>query len=166
VYATGLYFANVTVHVLAALLWLGGMFFLGVVGAPVLRKVEPPALRAELFRLLGERFRVVGWGAIAVLVLTGLLNLHYRGLLGSALLETPFWASAYGRALAWKLSAVAAMIAVSALHDFVLGPAAGRARPGSPEAVSLRVGAAWLARVNALFGVIVVIAAVRLARGG
>ena len=104
--------------------------------------------------------------AIAVLVLTGLLNLHYRGLLGAALLEGPFWASGYGHALAWKLWSVAAMIVVSALHDFVWGPAAGRARPGSPEAVSLRVRAAWLARVNALLGVVVVIAAVRLARGG
>ena len=165
-YPAGLYYANVTVHVLAALLWLGGMFFLGVVGAPVLRKVEPPALRAELFRLLGERFRAVGWGAIAVLILTGLLNLHYRGLLDATLFEASFWGSAYGRALAWKLSSVAAMIGVSVLHDFVFGPAAGRATPGTSEATLARRRAAWLARVNALLGVVVVVAAVRLARGG
>src|SRR5690554_4486628 len=48
-----LYHLNVTLHVLAALLWLGGMFFLAVVGAPVLRKVEPAALRARLFQELG-----------------------------------------------------------------------------------------------------------------
>ena len=47
-----LYFINVTIHVFAALLWLGGMFFLAAVGAPVLRRVEPPALRAELFRFM------------------------------------------------------------------------------------------------------------------
>ena len=41
----GLYWLSVTVHVLAAMLWLGGTFFLAAVGAPVLRKVEPPALR-------------------------------------------------------------------------------------------------------------------------
>ena len=40
-----LYYASVSVHVLAAMLWLGGMFSLAVVGAPVLRRVEPPALR-------------------------------------------------------------------------------------------------------------------------
>jgi uncharacterized membrane protein len=34
-----LYYVNVTIHVLAAMLWLGGMFFLGVVGAPVLRAI-------------------------------------------------------------------------------------------------------------------------------
>jgi uncharacterized membrane protein len=56
-----LYYLNVTVHVLAAFLWLGGMFFLGAVGAPVLRRLEPPELRARIFRELGQQFRSVGW---------------------------------------------------------------------------------------------------------
>ncbi|HEU4643391.1 MAG TPA: DUF4149 domain-containing protein [Gemmatimonadaceae bacterium] len=163
-----LYYLNVTVHVLAAMLWLGGMFFLGVVGAPVLRDIDPPALRQKLFQRLGLRFRSAGWWAIGVLVVTGVINLHYRGwlrwdgVLGSA----AFWETSTGHALAAKLSAVAAMITVSAVHDFVLGPRAGRAQPGSPGAVALRRRAALLARVNALLGVLVVVAAVRLARGG
>lgn len=49
---SGLYFLCVTLHVLAAFLWLGGIFFLAAVGAPVLRMVEPPSLRAELFHRL------------------------------------------------------------------------------------------------------------------
>jgi uncharacterized membrane protein len=159
---------NVTIHVLAALLWLGGMFFLGVVGAPALRRIEPPALRQRLFHELGLRFRTVGWVAITILVATGVLNLyfhgwlHWTGMLGSA----AFWRTALGHALAAKLLAVVAMIAVSATHDFILGPAAGHATPGSPRAVALRRRAALLARLNAIVGVIVVIAAVRLARGG
>ena len=40
------YHLNVFVHLMAALVWLGGMFFLAVVGAPVLRGVDPPRLRA------------------------------------------------------------------------------------------------------------------------
>ncbi|HEX7117938.1 MAG TPA: CopD family protein [Longimicrobiales bacterium] len=162
-----LYYLNVTVHVLAALLWLGGMFFLAVVGAPVLRKVEPPTLRAELFRRLGERYRRVGWGAIAVLVATGLGNLQFRGLLSGAVLGSgAFWATSYGQALAWKLGAVATMLVVSGLHDFVLGPAASRAGAGTPDALRFRRWAALLARLNAVAGVVVVIAAVLLARGG
>jgi len=162
-----LYHLNVTVHVLAALLWLGGMFFLGVVGAPVLRRVEPPALRAALFKDLGLRFRGVGWIAIAVLLVTGVGNLWFRGLLSWAVLgSAQFWATSYGHVLAWKLVAVAAMLVISALHDFVLGPAASAARAGTPEALRWRRWAALLARVNALVGLVVVIAAVRLARGG
>ncbi|HSJ09906.1 MAG TPA: DUF4149 domain-containing protein [Longimicrobiales bacterium] len=159
------YFLNVTVHVFAALLWLGGMFFLAVVGAPVLRKVEPPELRAALFRQLGEQFRTVGWVAIAVLLVTGTLNLHFRGmltLLGSA----QFWGTGYGIALAWKLGAVAAMLVVQTIHDFRVGPAASRLPPGSPAMLKTRRHAALLARLSAVFGIIVVVAAVRLARGG
>jgi len=162
-----LYYVNVTIHVLAALLWLGGMFFLAAVGAPVLRRVEPPALRAELFRRLGEQFRLVGWISIAVLIVTGTLNLYFRGVLTIDVLSSAaFWRSPYGGALAWKLGAVSAMLVVQSIHDFVTGPAASRLQPGSIEMLRARRQAALLARLSALLGIIVVIAAVRLARGG
>lgn len=155
-----LYHLNVTVHLLAALFWLGGMFFLALVGAPALRKLDDPGLRARLFAELGRRFRTAGWWAIGILLVTGTLNLHFRGLLDGAVLSRgSFWAGGYGRALAWKLGAVAAMLVTSALHDFVFGPRASR------QDRHRRI-AGWLARLNALFGVILVLAAVRLARGG
>jgi uncharacterized membrane protein len=161
------YYFNVTVHVFAAILWLGGMFFLAVVGAPVLRSVEPPELRSMLFRRLGEQFRLVGWIAIVILVITGTLNLHFRGMLSlDVLASADFWGTRYGRSLAWKLGAVTAMLAVQAVHDFGVGPAASRLVPGTPEALATRRRAALLARLSAVLGVIVVIAAVRLARGG
>jgi hypothetical protein len=36
------------------------MFFLAIVGAPVLRSVEPAALRQRLFHEVGLRFRALG----------------------------------------------------------------------------------------------------------
>lgn len=122
---------------------------------------------SDCSRKLGSRFRGVGWIAIAVLVAMGVLNvyfhdwLHWHGVLGS----TAFWQTAVGRAFACKLAAVALMIAISAIHDFILGPRAGRAAPGSPVAIAMRKRAALLARVNAIVGIILVAAAVRLARG-
>jgi uncharacterized membrane protein len=161
-------YLNVTIHVLAAMLWLGGMFFLGAVGAPALRGVQPPPVRQKLFQELGSRFRRVGWVSIVVLVVTGVLNLYFRdwlhwsGVLGSA----EFWRTSTGHALAGKLLTVVLMISCSAIHDFILGPRAGRATPGSSEAIALRKRAAALARANAILGVLLVVAAVRLARGG
>jgi putative copper resistance protein D len=64
------------------------------------------------------------------------------------------------------LTAVALMLSISAIHDFILGPRAGRAAPGSAAALVFRKRAALLARANALLGVFLVAAAVRLARGG
>lgn len=165
------YHLNVTVHLLAALFWLGGMFFLAIVGAPVLRELDDPRLRGRLFAALGRRFRTAGWWAIAVLVVTGTLNLHFRGLLQAQVLSDPtFWAGDYGTALAWKLGAVTAMIVVSALHDFVLGPRAspdggGEGGGGDGTGGSRKI-TSWLARANALLGIVVVVAAVYLARGG
>jgi len=160
-----MYYLNVTIHVLAALFWLGGMFFLAAVGAPVLRKVEPPELRAQLFQALGRAFRTSCWIAITVLVVTGIGNLQFAGILSAEVMGAPgFWATSYGVALAWKLGAVTAMIVISAVHDFVLGPRAGRLGRGTPEAAQARRRAALLARLNAVLGIVVVVAAVRLAR--
>lgn len=159
------YHINVAIHVLAALLWLGGMFFFALVGAPVIRTIPSPELRGQLFRQLGERFRVVGWSAIAVLLTTGVLNLHFRGVLSTEELgSSAFWRTPFGAALMWKLIAVTTMLVVQGIHDFNVGPAASRAIPGSPEAAQLRKRAAMLARVSALAGIIVVLAAVKLAR--
>ena len=154
-----------TLHVLAAMLWLGGMLFLAAVGAPVLRKVEPAALRAQLFGTLGRQFRVVGWAAIVTLIITGFGNLYFKGMM--PLLGSPeFWSSPLGRTLRLKLGAVVAMLAIQAVHDFRDGPRASRVLPGSPEAVRFRRRAAHFARVNALLGIVLVYFAVRLARGG
>jgi uncharacterized membrane protein len=162
-----LYYVNVIVHVLAAMLWLGGMLFIGLIGAPVLRALDPPALREKLFHQLGVRFRTAGWLTIAVLIATGVANLYYKGWLRwDGVLGSPdFWRTTSGLTLGVKLVGVGAMLIVSALHDFVLGPRAGRGRLDSPEAKSWRRSAAALARVNALLGVVVVAAAVLLARG-
>lgn len=162
-----MYYLNVTLHVLAALIWLGGMLFLALVGAPVLRKVESRQLRAELFRALGQQFRLVGWICIGVLLITGLMNLQFRGFLSWTVLGSgAFWATRYGHALAAKLLAVVIMLVVQAIHDFRHGPRASRLDPASQEAQRMRVWASWLARINALVGVFLVYFAVRLARGG
>jgi copper resistance protein D len=164
---SGLYYVNVSLHVLAAIVWLGGMFFVALIGAPVLRAIESPLLRAQLFRLLGMRFRAIGWAAIGVLLVTGAANLGFRGQLSWGTLgSAAFWGTRYGTTLAWKLSGVAVMVVASALHDFVLGPMAGSHDPGSPEGRRARRATAWLGRANALVGIVVVYAAVRLARGG
>jgi uncharacterized membrane protein len=161
------YLVSVTIHVLAAMFWLGGMFFLGIIGAPALRRVEPPSLRQSLFNEIGLRFRTAGWIAIGVLVVTGLLNLWFRNLLHweGVLASAAFWSTTLGRMLALKLIAVSAMIVIAVIHDFGLGPAAARAEPGSETALTLRRRAAWLARINAFVGIILLVAAVRLARG-
>src|SRR5512145_1455802 len=141
------------------------MLFLAAVGAPVLRHVEPAAMRAQLFRRLGEQFRLVGWIAIGTLVVTGVTNLYFRGWLG-LLDDRAFWSTPFGRMLLFKLVAVFLMLTIQAVHDFRDGPRASRTEPGSPEALRFRKRAAQFARLNAVLGILLVYIAVRLARGG
>lgn len=160
-----MYWPALTLHILSAVFWLGGILFLGIVGAPVLRNVEPPALRQQLFRQLGLRFRSAGWLAIGTLLLTGSYLLHARGLLHTELLGNPsFWATGTGIALAVKLMSVGVMLVLSAAHDFVLGPRAGRLEAGSAEAQRLRRQAALMARLNGLMALVLIGAAMKLAR--
>lgn len=158
------YVVVVSLHVLAAMVWLGGMVFFAL-AAPELRRVGDDEVRARLFDGLGRRFRLVGWVCVGILVLTGVEQLRLRGWWGAA-----FWRAvlldrgAFGTVLSTKLGLVVVMLVVQGVHDFWLGPRAGRADPGTPNAIALRKRAAWLARANALLGLALVYAAVRLAR--
>jgi len=163
---SSVYYVTVTVHVLAAMVWLGGMIAFAIL-APALRSVEDDGVRQRIFHVLGERFRTVGWICIAVLLVTGVGQLQLRGWWGADFWGVPgFWSTGLGSALGWKLVTVTVMLVVQAVHDFWLGPKAGRVTPGTPEAVGLRRRAAHLARANALVGLVLIYFAVRLARGG
>jgi putative copper export protein len=127
-------------HVLAAITWIGGMLFIALVLVPVTRRLDDPALRTRLVQDAGQRFRAVGWVALAVLVVTGLLNLWIHPVL----LSSP--------RLHWKLGLVGLALILSAFHDFVLGPRAGA--PGADP--SARVRASWVARLNVVIVLVIV----------
>jgi uncharacterized membrane protein len=135
-------------HVLAAVTWIGGMLFIALVLVPVTRRLDDPAIRTRLVHQVGLRFRAVGWIAISLLVATGLVSLWiFPFLLGSPRLH-------------WKLGLVGLALILSAFHDFVLGPRAGAA--GADP--SVRVRASWVARVNVLVALAVVMLGLALLR--
>jgi uncharacterized membrane protein len=129
------------VHVLSAITWVGGMLFIALVLVPTVRGLGDGTLRARLIQDSGQRFRVVAWIALGVLVFTGLLNLWLQPVL----LRSPRF---HG-----KLGLVGLTLILSAFHDFVLGPRAGLAG-ADPSA---RVRASWVARLNVLVALVIVL---------
>lgn len=128
-------------HLVAAITWVGGMLFIALVVVPETRRLEDPAMRRRLVRALGRRFRTVGWIALGVLVATGLWNLWLRPFL----LESPRFH--------WKLGLVLLALGLSLGHDVVLGP-----RAGAPDAApAVRLWASWIARLNLLVALAVVL---------
>lgn len=160
-----LYFTLVTLHILAAITWIGGVLFLALVGAPALRTVEPPSLRTALFNAIGMRFRWVGWGAVIVLLLSGTWLLWYRGWLAWSLLSNrAFWGTGVGLALGWKLGMVTLMLVLSLVHDVALSPSKARELDARPDGAAIRRRVVLLARFGAIAALGVVVAAVRLVR--
>jgi putative copper export protein len=129
------------IHVVSAITWVGGMLFIALVLVPVVRGLGDPALRTRLVQESGRRFRTVAWIALCVLVLTGLANLW--------LSPTLLWSPRFHL----KVGLVGLALILGAFHDFVLGPRAGR--PGADP--SARVRASWIARLNVLIALAIVL---------
>lgn len=72
--------ATVSLHLLAAVMWIGGMLFLSVVFAPLVRNGNVNPMFPAVFRAAAQRFRPVVWTAMVVLVMTGLVLVHQRGV--------------------------------------------------------------------------------------
>lgn len=159
------YVASVYLHILAAATWVGGIIFLVLVIVPSLRGLDrttaAPMLRATVFR-----FRAVGWTAFAVLLVTGLYNLHARGIGWSELTDPAFRATSSGKALLVKLACFAVVVALQAIHDFSIGPRALAAMEAdAPEAPRLRKLTGWIGRINGAITLVIVLCAVIVVRG-
>lgn len=160
------YLISVWLHILGAIVWIGGMFFLGVVLVPVLRERRFEPVRTAMLYRTGLRFRWLGWIVLALLVLTGITNLGFRGYVWADAVNGSLWAGPWGRVLAWKIGLVVVVLIGSALHDFYLGPRAARLLEAEePEAESLRRVASYAGRVMLLLSLIILALAVMLVRG-
>ena len=141
----------VAIHLLAAAVWVGGTVALVFVGVPVIVKLEGEA-RAMALRELGRRWRPLGYGAIGVLVVTGLL-LADDDLNGAS--------AAFDAVLGIKMGLVALMIGASLYHDYVLGPRlAAQIRAGEPP--TIRPQLVWVGRFAFALTIVVPILGVAL----
>lgn len=126
-----IYLLSVWLHIIAAVVWIGGTIFLAGVLLPAIRRPEFAQVGVPLIRATAHRFRFVGWLCFGVFVLTGSVNLWFRGIGWTELQSGHFWQGSFGTALASKLILVAVIISLSALHDFFIGPRAA-AMHGKP----------------------------------
>lgn len=162
-----LYILSVWLHILAAMVWIGGMFFLVLVVVPWLRRGDR-AGAALFLRETGERFRNVGWTCFGILLVTGSFNLWARGVRFFDFVSPEWQASPFGRTVLLKLGTFALVLIVSALHDFFVGPRATVAisrDPQSAEARSLRRRASLFGRANVLLALVLVALGVMIVRG-
>ena len=67
------------IHLLAALIWVGGMFFAYVVLRPAAVEVLEPPQRLCLWDAVFRRFFVWVWSVVAILLVSGLYMIYLSG---------------------------------------------------------------------------------------
>jgi uncharacterized membrane protein len=111
----------VFLHILGAVIWAGGLFFVALLAAGA-RRTLPERERTELFRFVGSGFLVLAGIAALLLALSG--NLLVDDLFGG-------WDNISGepsRLILWKTGLFVVVLALAALHGVVLGPGIRRLR--------------------------------------
>jgi len=100
------------IHLISASIWVGGSIFLGVVLAPLLKKMSLSIEeRLELMIKVGRRFNKIALPSLVILIGTGIYNSHL-------VLQSPeiLFSSSYGAFLITKIVLVIALIVTFAIH--------------------------------------------------
>ena len=111
----------VFLHILGAVIWAGGLFFVAMLAA-VARRTLPERERTELFRFVGSGFLILAGIAAALLALSG--NLLVDDLFGG-------WDNLSGEPstlIIWKTILFIGVLTLAVLHGVVLGPGIRRLR--------------------------------------
>ncbi|HEY8724133.1 MAG TPA: hypothetical protein VIL92_09785 [Gaiellaceae bacterium] len=101
----------VAVHLIAAGIWFGGSTALIFVGVPAIRILDGEP-RGRAMKELGLRWRPLGYGALAVAAVTGVV-LAAREWQHDTAFQIVFWV---------KVALFLCLVVVSYFHNFVLGP--------------------------------------------
>ena len=99
-------------HLVSASIWVGGGIFLGVVLAPLLKRMSfSTEERLELMIKTGRRFNKIALPSLIILIITGIYNSHL-------VLQSPeiLFSSSYGAFLITKIILVIALIITFAIH--------------------------------------------------
>ncbi len=105
------------VHVLSAMVWVGGQLLLSLLVLPVLRRRLDAASRAPLTREVGVRFGVFTVAIFLPLqIATGVALATHRGLTVAGLAEP-----GYGRTLSEKVILFAVVLLLSGVHGVAVG---------------------------------------------
>ena len=148
---------TVWLHLLAVAVWIGPQFFMFLVALPAIREIGDRQLRAKVMRVVVTRFGYLAWGAMAVIVLTGISNIF------QATADFPFvfdYDHRYAQLFSTKMTVLGVTVLLTAWHTFVVGPQQMRLaeapEPDEAQAAKLR-RLSMILSSTALLGSIIVL---------
>ncbi len=108
------------IHILAAAVWVGSVFFNYFLLRPALRLI-PAAHAVVIAQRVGTLFLYTGWSALGLLFLSGVLRLYYTGQL-ELIFTLDLYAYGQGYSLAIMILAWLITVVDVAIISFVLRP--------------------------------------------
>lgn len=145
------------IHLVAAIMWVGGMLFHRLVLRSSLSGISPPAKGPDLLTgilvRMDSRYKTLRWLSLATLLATGIVLLIHEG--GSARME-----SAWGAVLMLKLFFVLVVIGLTAIHDVGMAPA--RPIPVGVSSEPSSRAAGWISDTILALGLVIVFIAAYL----
>lgn len=141
------------VHVLAAIVWLGGLAWQAHALAPAARRGE---MRA--FAMAARRGRPATWTAVALVVLSGFYNVTELGPLERVM------ESGAGLLVAGKFLLVILAVALASQRDFAQVPRLARAVESGEDPTGALAAITWLDRIVLALGLAIVYLGLAISR--
>jgi uncharacterized membrane protein len=144
-------------HILGVAVWIGPQFFLFIAAVPAVRTIDDTAARARVMRVITGRFGWMAWGALVLIVATGISNLFQVGADTGIDLASPDYR--WYHVFTFKMVLVGVMVILTAVHTFVIGPrqlALMESGDSGPEALRLRRTSIAMSSTVLLLSVVVV----------
>jgi putative copper resistance protein D len=156
-----LYILSVWLHILLACIWVGGMIYTAAVVIPFAVK-QAPDERQRLIRGQARKFRMIGWTAVVLLVITGVYNATQRYALDG--IGGLFDKQRVGFWLPRKLEFFVLMVLLVLFHD-ILSTRAAKQSGGSRDAAPGNRLGSIAAAIATLLALVVLYFSVRIVRG-
>lgn len=72
---------NLSLHLISAAVWIGGILFSSIVLLPAIKKYLPEGTRGQFIRDLHVRFQKLAGIFVGLLLITGAINIHFSHLM-------------------------------------------------------------------------------------
>ena len=140
-------------HLLAAIIWLGGIFYVIVVLMKSMNVIEPPE-RGKLFGAVGKRFMIISWICVIFILISG-----FKMTSGEVIFD---FSTSKTIVLNIKILLFFVMLIIGLVMTFVIMPKMMKAapkpgEPPSPEFIKMQSLGPKLATVNLVLGILVII---------
>ncbi len=134
-----LWFAGMVrwIHLFAAVVWVGGLFFYAMVLRPSLAEIDPGNAR-RLSQIVWMRFRAIGIACLLLLLLSGLWLTTQ--ILGGISIQDAFVSTPYRRILGIKVALGLVSVCIGTWAGFVLAPRLVAALEARDEAQARTTG--------------------------